>query len=85
MVCKMSKKKILYIRLDSSQLPEACDEIIIKDFNWESHFYTLLGKRMLEGAGIAGTMLYPGKLIAIITMKLYIYISAQILHSFLKT
>ena len=27
------EKKILYIRLDSSPLPEACDEIIVKDFN----------------------------------------------------
>lgn len=25
--------KILYIRLDSSPLPEAYDEIIVKDFN----------------------------------------------------
>lgn len=56
--------KILYIRLDSSPLPEACDEIIVKDFNLESYFCTLLGKRLLEEAGLAGTMLYPGKLIA---------------------
>lgn len=29
----MMEKKILYIRLDSSPLPEACDEIVVKDFN----------------------------------------------------
>ena len=56
--------KILYIRLDSSPLPEPCDEIIVKDFNLESYFCTLLGKRLLEEAGLAGTMVYPGKLIA---------------------
>lgn len=55
--------KILYIRLDSSPLPEESDEIIVKDFNLESYFCTLLGKRLQEEAGQAGTMLYPGKLL----------------------
>ena len=55
--------KILYIRLDSSPLPEPSDEIIIKDFNLESYFCTLLGKRLLEEAGLSGAMPYPGKLI----------------------
>ncbi|MFR3329819.1 MAG: WG repeat-containing protein [Odoribacter splanchnicus] len=55
--------KILYIRLDSSPLPEASDEIIVKDFNLENYFCTLLGKKLLEDAGLAGTMLYPGKLL----------------------
>ena len=55
--------KILYIRLDSSPLPEASEDIIVKDFNLESYFCTLFGKRLLEDAGLAGTILYPGKLI----------------------
>ena len=55
--------KILYIRLDSSPLPEPSDEIIIKDFNLESYFCTLLGKRLLEDTGLLGAMSYPGKLI----------------------
>lgn len=56
-------KKILYIHLDSSPLPEASEEIIVKDFNLESYFCTLLGKRMLEEAGIENTILYSGRLI----------------------
>ena len=56
--------KILYIRLDSSPLPEPCDEIIVKDLNLESYFCTLLGKRLLEEAEFTESMLYPGKLIA---------------------
>ena len=59
----LSDKKILYIRLDSSPLPEACDEVIVKDLNLESYFCTLLGKKLLEDAGLEGTMLYPGKLL----------------------
>lgn len=55
--------KILYIRVDSSPLPEESDEIVVKNFNLESYFCTLLGKRLLEEAGMSGTMLYPGKLI----------------------
>ena len=55
--------KILYIRLDSSQLPESSDEIIIKDFNLEGYFCTLLGKRLLEDTGLSCAMPYPGKLI----------------------
>ena len=46
--------KILYIRLDSSPLPEAYDEIIVKDFNLESYFCALLGRRLLEDAGQGG-------------------------------
>lgn len=56
--------KILYIRLDSSPLPEACDEIIVKDFNLESYFCALLGRRLLEDAGLGNAILYPGKLVA---------------------
>ena len=55
--------KILYIRLDSTPLPEASDEIIVKDFNLENYFCTLLGEQLLAETGMSGTMLYPGKLI----------------------
>ena len=55
--------KILYIRLDSSPLPEACDEIIVKDFNLESYFCALLGRRLLEDAGQGGVIPYPGRLV----------------------
>ena len=58
------EKKILYIRLDSSPLPEACNEMIVKDFNLESYFCALLGRRLLEDTGLGGSMLYPGKLVA---------------------
>ena len=58
------EKKILYIRLDFSPLPEACDEIIVKDFNLESYFCALLGRRLLEDAGQGGAMPYPGRLVA---------------------
>lgn len=58
------KKKTLYIRLDSSPLPEESDEIIVKDFNLENYFCTLLGRRLLEDAMFTGTISYPGKLIA---------------------
>ena len=60
----MGEKKILYIRLNSSPLPEACDEIIVKDFNLESYFCALLGRRLLEDAGLGGVLPYPGSLIA---------------------
>lgn len=55
--------KILYIRLDSSPLPEPSDEIIIKDFNLESYFCTLLGKRLLEDASITQLVSFPGKIV----------------------
>lgn len=55
--------KILYIRLDSSPLPEAYDEIIVKDFNLESYFCALLGRRLLEDAGQGGVIPYPGRLV----------------------
>ena len=55
--------KILYIRLDSSPLPEACEEIIVKDFNLESYFCALLGRRLLEDAGLGGVIPYPGRLV----------------------
>ncbi len=56
-------KKILYIRLDSSPLPEASDEIIVKDFNLESYFCTLLGKRLLGEAAIPQSVPFPGKIV----------------------
>ena len=55
--------KILYVRLDSSPLPEPSDEIIIKDFNLESYFCTLLGKRLLEDASITQLVSFPGKIV----------------------
>ena len=58
------EKKTLYIRLDSSPLPEESDEVIVKDFNLENYFCTLLGRRLLEDAMFTGTISYPGKLIA---------------------
>ena len=60
----MSEKKILYIRLDSSPLPEACDEIIVKDFNLESYFCTLLGKRLLGECSITQSVPFPGKIVS---------------------
>ena len=56
--------KILYIRLDSSPLPEACDEIIVKDFNLESYFCTLLGKRLLGGCSITQSVPFWGKIVS---------------------
>ena len=56
--------KILYIRLDSSPLPEAYDEIIVKDFNLESYFCALLGRRLLEEQSVNQSMTFPGKIIS---------------------
>ena len=56
--------KILYIRLDSSPLPEACDEITVKDFNLESYFCALLGRRLLEEQAVNQSIPFPGKIIS---------------------
>lgn len=56
--------KILYIRLDSSPLPEVCDEIIVKDFNLESYFCTLLGKKLLGGCSITQSVPFLGKIVS---------------------
>lgn len=56
--------KILYIRLDSTPLPEISDEIIVKDFNLESYFCTLLGKRLLAEQNIIQSVSSPGKIIS---------------------
>lgn len=60
----MSEKKILYIHLYSSPLPEGSDEVIVKDFNMESYFCNLLGRKLFEDAGLKSTVPYPGRLIA---------------------
>ena len=56
--------KTLYIRLDSSQRPKEQDCIIVMDFNLESYFCTLLGKRLLEKHAIIQSILYPGKIVS---------------------
>lgn len=56
--------KILYIRLDSTPLPEISDEIIVKDFNLESYFCTLLGKKLLAEQNIIQSVSFPGKIIS---------------------
>lgn len=56
--------KILYIRLDSTPLPEISDKIIVKDFNLESYFCTLLGKKLLTEQNIIQSISFPGKIIS---------------------
>lgn len=56
--------KILYIRLDSTPLPEISDKIIVKDFNLESYFCTLLGKKLLAEQNIIQSLSFPGKIIS---------------------
>ncbi|MFR3329820.1 MAG: hypothetical protein ACLTSL_06625 [Odoribacter splanchnicus] len=57
--------KILYIRLDSSSLPEVNDEIIVKDFNMECYFCTFLGKALLEGHTMVQPLnTFPGKIVS---------------------
>ena len=55
--------KILYIRLDSSPLPEASNEIIVKDFSLESYFCTLFGKTLLEKVTQIQSVSFPGKML----------------------
>lgn len=57
-------RKILYIRLDSSPLPEESDEIIVKDFNLESYFCILLGKRLLGECSITQPVSFPGRIVS---------------------
>ncbi|MDO5760478.1 MAG: hypothetical protein Q4Q06_05585 [Bacteroidota bacterium] len=57
-------KKTLYIRLDSSQMPKVNDRIIVKDFNMESYFCTLLGKRLLETVATSLSIPFPGKIVS---------------------
>ncbi|MBE6318685.1 MAG: hypothetical protein E7081_06900 [Bacteroidales bacterium] len=63
-------KKILYIRLDSSPLPEASDEIIVKDFNLENYFCSILGERLLTECAKTQTISYFGEVVSEIKKSL---------------
>ncbi len=62
--------KILYIRLDSTPLPEASDEIIVKDFNLENYFCSILGERLLTECAKTQTISYFGEVVSEIKKSL---------------